>query len=111
MREPVGIVVHGACGKAGYAALPVSSNRASHRGKTRHGGARVYEVKHDGYRLMDRKDGERVRIYIRRGANWTGRLPRIVEAVEKLRVRSVLFDAGGSCLGLANFDLLLQRTH
>src|SRR3954470_19681175 len=46
----------------------------------------VYEIKHDGYRLMVRKSGERVRIYTRRGADWTKRFPRIVSSVRKLRV-------------------------
>ena len=36
-----------------------------------------------------------VKIYTRRGADWTGRFPRIVEAVRKLKVRSVLIDGEG----------------
>lgn len=31
----------------------------------------VYEIKHDGYRLMVRKTEKGVRIFTRRGADWT----------------------------------------
>jgi len=33
----------------------------------------VHEIKHDGYRLIVRRDGDRVRLYTRRGYNWSGR--------------------------------------
>jgi bifunctional non-homologous end joining protein LigD len=33
----------------------------------------VHEVKHDGYRLIVRRDGETVRLFTRRGYDWTGR--------------------------------------
>ena len=46
----------------------------------------LYEIKHDGYRLMVRKEGDRVRIYTRRGVDWTTRFPRIVSSVRKLRI-------------------------
>src|SRR6267378_8606387 len=39
-----------------------------------------------------RKHNDRVRIYTRRGADWTKRFPRIVKAVQRLRVSSVLLD-------------------
>src|SRR5262245_12741826 len=69
----------------------------------------AYEIKHDGYRLMVRKSADRVRIYTRRGADWTHRFPRIVEGVRKLRVSSVLLDGEGVICddrGLAIFDKL-----
>jgi bifunctional non-homologous end joining protein LigD len=50
----------------------------------------VYEIKHDGYRLMARTSGDRVRIYTCRGVDWTKRFPRIVSSVRKLRIESVL---------------------
>jgi len=31
----------------------------------------IHEVKHDGYRLLVRKSAGKVRIYTRRGADWT----------------------------------------
>jgi bifunctional non-homologous end joining protein LigD len=35
----------------------------------------VHEVKHDGYRLIVRRDGETVRLFTRRGYDWTERYP------------------------------------
>lgn len=74
----------------------------------------LYEIKHDGYRLMVRKSGDRVRIYTRRGADWTKRFPRIVSSVRKLRIDSVLLDGEGVICdenGLAIFDRLHSKQH
>ena len=40
----------------------------------------VHELKHDGYRLMVRRDGLRVRCFTRNGHDWADRFPVIVEA-------------------------------
>ena len=72
----------------------------------------VYEIKHDGYRLMVRKSGDRVWIYTRRGVDWTKRFPRIIETVRKLKVDSVLLDGEGVICddnGLAVFDKLHSK--
>jgi hypothetical protein len=37
------------------------------------GSAWVHEIKHDGYRLIARRDGNRVRLYTRRGYDWSGK--------------------------------------
>jgi bifunctional non-homologous end joining protein LigD len=37
----------------------------------------VHEIKHDGYRLQVRRDGDTVRLFTRRGYDWTGRYPAI----------------------------------
>jgi bifunctional non-homologous end joining protein LigD len=44
----------------------------------------IHEIKHDGYRLMARRDP----VGIRRGNDWTQRYPLVVEAVNHLNVRS-----------------------
>ena len=31
----------------------------------------AFEVKHDGYRFIARRDGDRVRVFSRRGRDWT----------------------------------------
>jgi ATP-dependent DNA ligase len=31
----------------------------------------IHEIKHDGYRLIVRRDGEAVRLFTRRGYDWT----------------------------------------
>ena len=41
----------------------------------------IHEIKHDGFRIIARKDGERVRLYSRPGNDFTSRFPRIVEAM------------------------------
>jgi bifunctional non-homologous end joining protein LigD len=56
------------------------------------GPAWVHEIKHDGYRMIARRTGDRVRLYTRRGFNWADRYPRIVEALRSLRVRSIVID-------------------
>ena len=48
------------------------------------------------YRLLVRKSEDAVRIYTRRGADWTKRFPRIVTAVHKLKAKSVLLDGKGT---------------
>jgi bifunctional non-homologous end joining protein LigD len=37
----------------------------------------VHEVKHDGYRLQVRRDGDGVRLFTRRGYDWSARYPAI----------------------------------
>jgi ATP-dependent DNA ligase len=41
----------------------------------------IHEIKHDGFRLMARRDAAGVRLFTRRGSDWTGRYPMIATAV------------------------------
>jgi bifunctional non-homologous end joining protein LigD len=69
----------------------------------------AYEIKHDGFRFICRRDGERVRVYSRNGRDWTDRVPLIAEALAKLRVKSVTLDGEGVVCrsdGVADFDRL-----
>ena len=69
----------------------------------------VYEVKHDGFRFICRRDGERVRVYSRNGRCWTDRVPLIAEALAKLRVKSVTLDGDDVVCrsdGVTDFDRL-----
>jgi bifunctional non-homologous end joining protein LigD len=52
----------------------------------------VHEIKHDGYRLMVRRDGSRVRLFTRNGHDWADRFPSIVDAVQHLKAQSFLID-------------------
>jgi ATP-dependent DNA ligase len=52
----------------------------------------LHEIKHDGFRVIARKDGARVRLYSRPGNNLTDRFPLIVEALARLRSRSCIID-------------------
>ena len=57
--------------------------------------ARVHEIKHDGYRLMVRRDGERVRCFTRKGHDWADRFPAIVDATLRIKASSFLIDGEG----------------
>ena len=48
----------------------------------------IHEIKHDGYRLMARRDPVAIRLLTRQGNDWSDRFPLIVEAVNHLKVRS-----------------------
>jgi len=52
----------------------------------------IHEIKHDGYRLMARRDGAGVRLLTRNGHNWSARFPLILETASELRARSCLID-------------------
>jgi bifunctional non-homologous end joining protein LigD len=72
----------------------------------------VHEIKHDGYRLMARRDPVGIRLLTRNGYDWSPRYPLIVEAVNTLKVRSCLIDGEAvACdgTGLAVFELLRTK--
>jgi len=52
----------------------------------------LHEIKHDGYRIIARKDGGRVTLWSRYGTIFTDRLPMIAEAVCSLVAESALID-------------------
>src|SRR5580692_7281601 len=69
----------------------------------------VHEIKHDGYRLQVRREGDAVRLFTRRGYDWSNRYPAIARAAAKLRAKSFTLDgeavvAGAD--GIAVFDAL-----
>jgi bifunctional non-homologous end joining protein LigD len=70
----------------------------------------VHEIKHDGYRMISRRDGDRVRIFSRNAIDWTDRVPSIVEAVCALRCTSVTLDGEAvvcdPATGISDFDAL-----
>jgi bifunctional non-homologous end joining protein LigD len=72
----------------------------------------IHEIKHDGYRLMARRDPAGIRLLTRRGNDWSNRFPLVVEAVNHLKVRSCLIDGEIVCCderGVAIFETLRQR--
>ena len=54
----------------------------------------LHEPKWDGFRFQVIKDGTRVRLYSRHGAEYTDRLPGMVEAFGKLPTQSAILDGG-----------------
>jgi bifunctional non-homologous end joining protein LigD len=69
----------------------------------------AYEIKHDGFRFICRRELYRVRVFSRRGHDWTDRVPRIAEALTALKAKSVTLDGEGVVCGpdgVSDFDLL-----
>jgi hypothetical protein len=52
----------------------------------------VHEIKHDGYRLQVRRENDLVRLFTRRGYDWSGRYPAIVVTAMQLRATSFTLD-------------------
>jgi ATP-dependent DNA ligase len=74
----------------------------------------LHEIKHDGYRLIVRKQDGRVRLFTRNGFDWTGRYPRITEAVAAIRPLQAVVDGEAvwcDGAGLAIFDKLHSRAY
>jgi bifunctional non-homologous end joining protein LigD len=45
----------------------------------------VHEIKHDGYRLQVRRVGDQVRLFTRRGYDWSHRYPAIARTARLMR--------------------------
>jgi bifunctional non-homologous end joining protein LigD len=58
-----------------------------------------HEIKHDGYRLIVRRDGPTVRLSTHRGYDWTDRYPAIAVAAAKLRAKSFTPDGEAVVVG------------
>jgi bifunctional non-homologous end joining protein LigD len=78
------------------------------------GGLWLHEIKHEGFRIIARKNDERVRLYSRPGNDFTRRFPLIVDALSRLRSRSCIIDGEAVACddnGVASFDLIRYRRH
>ncbi len=51
-----------------------------------------YELKLDGYRLQAIKEGDKVRLYSRRGNDFTRKFARIAEKVSNIKAQSFILD-------------------
>src|SRR6516164_6087804 len=72
----------------------------------------LHEIKHDGFRMLVRRDGAGVRLFTRNGHDWTGRFPLIARAALSLKVGSCLIDGEAVACGedgLPVFDRLRYR--
>ena len=73
------------------------------------GGDWIHEIKHDGFRIMARRDAAGVRLLTRNGHDFAGRFPLAAAAVAALPARSCLIDGEAIVTdqnGLAVFDLI-----
>ena len=74
----------------------------------------IHEIKHDGYRLIVQREGQRVRLFTRNGHDWTDRYPFIVAAALRNRINSFVIDGEAVLLGVdgvSDFDGLHSRQH
>jgi len=74
----------------------------------------LHEIKHDGFRVIARKNGKHVRLYSRPGNDLTYRFALIVGTVARLRPRSCIIDGEAVCCGddgMPSFDRIRYRRH
>jgi len=72
----------------------------------------LHEIKHDGYRILARRDRTGVWLITRNGSDFTDRFPYMAAALELLPVRSCIIDGEAIVCdesGLAVFELI--RSH
>ena len=72
----------------------------------------IHEIKHDGFRILARRDSAGVRLITRKGNDFSSRFPFIAMAVGKLPVRSCLIDGEAIVTdenGLAVFELIRRH--
>jgi bifunctional non-homologous end joining protein LigD len=69
----------------------------------------VHEIKHDGYRLQMRREGDVVRLFTRRGYDWSARYTSVAVTATLLRAGSFTLDGDAVVCGpdgVAVFDAL-----
>jgi bifunctional non-homologous end joining protein LigD len=74
----------------------------------------LHEIKHDGFRVIARKDGAKVRLYSRPGNDLTYRFPLIVVSLARLRSRSCIIDGETVACddnGVPSFERIRYRRH
>ena len=74
----------------------------------------AHEIKHDGYRMQVRIADGRIRLFTRRGFDWTARYSWVAESAAALRVPSATIDGELVCVGkdgIADFSKLHSRCH
>src|SRR6266404_7917941 len=74
----------------------------------------LHEIKHDGYRMMLRRENDRVRLITKGGLDWTRRYPWIVESALKIRSNQFILDGETVVLGvdgMSDFQALHSRKH
>jgi bifunctional non-homologous end joining protein LigD len=111
LQQPSRDFICSTCCPAGFIApcLPTKTD------KLPSGSQWLHEVKHDGFRIIARKNGAQVRLYSRPGNDLTRRFPLIVETLARLRSRSCIIDGEAVACdgnGVASFDLIRhERRH
>ena len=52
----------------------------------------IFEIKFDGYRMLTRAEGGRVRLFTRNGNDWSAKLPHLVQALESMELPDGWYD-------------------
>jgi bifunctional non-homologous end joining protein LigD len=74
----------------------------------------VYEIKFDGYRTLAWLDDGKVRLFSRRGLDWTKHYPTIARALSTVRAKNAIFDGEVAYVlpdGKTNFQKLQNTLH
>src|SRR6201982_2005071 len=74
----------------------------------------LHEIKHDGFRVIARKNAAQVKLYNCPGNDLTYRFPLIVETLARLRSRSCIIDGEAVACdddGVTSFDRVRYRRH
>jgi bifunctional non-homologous end joining protein LigD len=69
----------------------------------------AYEIKHDGFRFVCWRAGDRVRVFSRQALDWTDQVPLIAGTLAALPVKSMIIDGEGVVCrsdGVSDFDML-----
>lgn len=85
--------------------LPTATDRAPT------GSGWVHEIKHDGYRIQAHLENGHVRLFSRRGLDWTDRFPAVARAFADLPVKVAIIDGEvivQTAAGVASFTALVD---
>ncbi|MGP0092085.1 MAG: hypothetical protein ACLPKB_19320 [Xanthobacteraceae bacterium] len=63
----------------------------------------THGIKHDGFRMICRREGKRARVFSRNALDWTDRVPAIVEALRSLPITRQDKSGGANCVRTAGF--------
>ena len=69
----------------------------------------AYEIKFDGYRMLARIEGAKIQLITRNGNDWSARLPGLIKALAKLKIKSGWLDGEivvPNAQGLPDFQAL-----
>jgi ATP-dependent DNA ligase len=71
----------------------------------------LHELKHDGFRLLIHRDSDDVRLFTRRGYDWTHRFPRVIDQARRLRLDRFrpLRCADAAFVGFGGWEFLTER--
>lgn len=52
----------------------------------------IFEIKFDGYRMLARIDGKKIRLFTRNGNDWSAKLPSLIAALQRLKLPPGWYD-------------------